>query len=146
MIVVGSFCTPELASLMLPRFAALGVRYLGHVTDAEFEQYATACDAVINLRYPSAGETSAVTVRTMGLGAVVALTESAENSPFPEDACLRIPPDESEEPLLLEYLLALAGNARLGRAIGAKARSYIEQEHDPENCVRALLEALRSVT
>ena len=40
---------------------------------------------------PAAGETSGISIRLMGLGKPVLVTEGAENARFPEDACIRIP-------------------------------------------------------
>ncbi len=112
-----------------------GVRCVGHVSDELFDQYGAACDVVVNLRWPSAGETSGVSIRMMGLGRPVIMTDLPENSAYPDDACLRVPPGEMEEPLLLEYLLELASNPALGKAIGQKAKEHIAREHNLDRCV-----------
>ena len=142
-LLVGKFTSPELASLMEHRLAAPGIRTTGHVSDQEFEQYAVSCDVVVNLRFPSAGETSAVAVRAMGLGVPVVLSEIAENAAYPADTCLQVPNGEMEDALLLEYLLALARRPELGRAIGENARNFICREHDPERCTDLYMEVLR---
>jgi glycosyltransferase involved in cell wall biosynthesis len=142
MVLVGEFNTPEQESFLGGRLRSLKVRRPGHVSDAEFEMWGVACDVVVNLRYPSAGEMSGVAVRMMGLGVPVILTDNAENAAFPDDACLKLPHDEREEALLIEYLLALAGNPELGQAIGENARDYIRREHDLDRIVDAYLEAL----
>ena len=121
---------------------ASNVRRTGRVSDADFEKWGIACDVVVNLRFPSAGESSSVSVRMMGLGVPVAMTENAENEDFPSDACLKIPHGEIEEALLLEYLLALEGKPDLGRAIAANAREYVKSAHDPDRVVDLYLEVL----
>lgn len=121
-----------------------GIRCVGHVSDDEFDQCGAACDVVVNLRWPSAGETSGVSIRMMGLGRPVIMTDLAENSAFPDDACLRVPAGEMEEPLLLEYLLELARNPALGQAIGRNAREHISQEHALDRCVEMYESVLRS--
>ncbi len=131
-VAVGEFSGLEMA----------GARQIGYVSESDFELWGAACDAIVNLRYPSAGESSSVSVRMMGLGAVVAVTENVENSDYPDDACLKIPHNEVEEALLLEYLLAIAARPELGRAIGANARAYINDAHDPDRIVDLYLEAL----
>jgi len=112
-----------------------GIRCAGHVSDEMFDRYGSACDVVVNLRWPSAGETSGVSIRMMGLGRPVVMTDLPENSAFPEDACLRVPPGEMEEPLLVEYLLELARNPTLGQTIGRKASEHIAREHNVDRCV-----------
>ena len=142
MVLVGEFTMPAQQNSLAARMHALRVRRPGYVSDAEFEMWGMACDVVINPRYPTAGETSGVAVRMMGLGVPVILTDNAENAAYPDDACLKLPHDEREEALLIEYLLALAGNPALGEAIGANARDYIRREHELDRVVDAYLEAL----
>jgi glycosyltransferase involved in cell wall biosynthesis len=120
-----------------------GIRCVGHVSDELFDQYGASCDVVVNLRWPSAGETSGVSIRMMGLGRPVIMTDLAENSAFPADACLRVPPGELEEPLLLEYLLELERQPALGAAIGRNAAAHIAREHSLERCLEMYDAALR---
>jgi len=140
----GGFTNIEQERFLAPRLAELGIRRVGRMSDQEFEKWGVACDVVVNLRFPSAGESSGVSVRMMGLGVVVAMTESAENADFPDDACLKIPHGEIEEALLLEYLQALEGKPELGRAIGANARAYVQGAHDPDRVVDSYLEVLEA--
>lgn len=141
--MVGAFAAPEQDSFWAPRLTALPAWLPGFVTDVEFEAWIVACDVVVNLRHPSAGETSGVAVRSMGLGVPVAITDILENSAFPNDACMKIPSGEMCEPLLLEYLLALAGNPSLGKEMGENARAYIRREHDPDRVADLYMEALQ---
>lgn len=140
--IVGEFTTAEQESLLDARLDALAARRPGRVPDEEFELWGIAANVVVNLRYPSAGEMSGVAVRMMGMGVPVILTDSAENAFFPDDACLKVPPDEREEALLIEYLLALEANPELGAAIGDNARGHVRREHDLERIVDAYLEVL----
>ena len=121
-----------------------GIRCAGPVSDELFDQYGAACDVVVNLRWPSAGESSGVSICMMGLGRPVIMTDLPENSGYPEDSCLRVPPGEMEEPLLLEYLLELAQKPALGQAIGSRAREHIAQEHHVERCIEMYAALLQS--
>ena len=143
MVLVGEFNTTEQETFLSGRLTANRVRRPGHVSDEEFEWWGVASDVVVNLRYPSAGETSGVSVRMMGLGVPVIMTDNAENTAYPDDACLKLPHDEREPVLLIEYLLALAGNPDLGAAIGENAREYIAREHDIERIVDAYLNLIK---
>ncbi len=140
--MVGTFTTPEQESFLAGRLRAMGGFTPGHVSDAEFEQWGMACDVIVNLRHPSAGEMSGVAVRMMGLGIPVILTDSPENADFPDDACLKVPHDEREAALLVEFLLALARSPELGQVIGMNARDYIRREHHIERVVDSYLAVL----
>jgi hypothetical protein len=80
----------------------------------------------------------------MGQGVPVLMSDIPENAPFPDDACLKVPYGEIEEPLVLEYLLELARHPELGAAIGANARHYIRQVHDPDSCTQLYADILES--
>ena len=141
-VLVGEFTTPEQEHFLSPRLRALGVRRPGHVSDAEMMRWGAACDVVVNLRHPSAGESSGILLQSMRLGLPVIVTDSAEVADYPDDACIKIAHGEMEEAMLLEFLVALEKNPELGAAIGAKAREYVAREHDPEHAIDLYLEAL----
>ncbi len=138
-LLAGEFTSREQESFLAPQLSELGVRRTGYVSDADFDRYAAACDVVINLRHPSAGETSGVGVGLMGLGVPLVLSDIPENALYPSDSCIRVPPGEMEEEMLLEYLLALEANPALGKAIGANARRYIRAQHSLARYVDAML-------
>jgi len=65
---------------------------LGHLPEREFWRVASATDVCINLRNPSAAETSAIAIRCMGLGKPVIVSSGEETAGFPANACLRVDP------------------------------------------------------
>jgi glycosyltransferase involved in cell wall biosynthesis len=80
-------------------------RALGYVADKEFDEYLSAVDKVVNLRYPSAGETSGALIRVFAAGKPVAVSDYAQFAELPEAIATPIPfgPDEVE--LLSRFLL-----------------------------------------
>src|ERR1039457_4260000 len=67
------------------------VRVLGFVPIEEFVGYLGACDIVLNLRYPTVGESSGTLLRSMGLGKAVMVSEVGSFQEFPDDVCLKVP-------------------------------------------------------
>ena len=57
-----------------------GVIRLGYLPEREFWRAASATDACVNLRWPSAGETSAIAIGFMGIGKPVILSSGEETS------------------------------------------------------------------
>ena len=106
-----------------------GVVRLGHTAEKDFFNLCEAVDVGINLRYPSAGETSGITIRLLGMGKPVVVSEGPENSTFPDSACLKLPVDASEEALLTEYMIYLAANPSKRHAMGRMATSHIAEFH-----------------
>lgn len=132
LLVAGDIASSDLARAAEPLFRDdPNVLRIGHLDDREFWLAASAVDACINLRYPMAGETSAIAIRMMGLGKPVLVSSGEETSRFPESACIRIDPGQSEEDMLVEYLVWLARSPADARAIGWRAREYIREHHGP---------------
>jgi glycosyltransferase involved in cell wall biosynthesis len=104
----------------------------GHVDIATFNDYLAAADVCLNLRYPSAGETSAALLRIMGAGQAVIVSNTAAFAELPPAAAVHIDVEGDEEALLLEYLLALADRPALRAALGRNARRYIARYHTLE--------------
>jgi hypothetical protein len=89
-------------------------------------------DACINLRYPAAGESSGITVRMMGIGKPVLLTDGLESAPFPEDACVRIAAGPAERESLRQHMVLLLSMAEVARAIGQRGAGHIAAHHRVE--------------
>lgn len=138
LVVAGRFVSTDYEMAMAPLLAHPGVRRLGFGSEEEFWQRARAVDAVINLKWPTAGESSGIAVRLMGLGKTVVLSAAPENAEFPESTCLRVDPGAAEEEMLAEILAWLARRPDAARAIGAAARAYILREHHVDRVARSI--------
>ncbi|MCL5959098.1 MAG: hypothetical protein M1358_07210, partial [Chloroflexi bacterium] len=106
------------------------VRLLGFVPAESYRDYVAAADICLNLRHPTAGETSASLLRMMGAGKPVLVSRTGSFTELPDDCCGKIDIDESEEDLLLEYLLFLAENPEAREQMGRNAREYVAREHN----------------
>jgi uncharacterized protein YbaR (Trm112 family) len=105
------------------------VRMLGYVPDAIARTVAAASDACVNLRYPTAGETSASLLRLLGAGRPVIITDDGPNAEYPDEVALKVPVDRVEEETLAELLNALHADPELARARGNVARQYVAEQH-----------------
>jgi glycosyltransferase involved in cell wall biosynthesis len=104
------------------------VRVLGFVPIEEFVGYLGACDIVLNLRYPTVGESSGTLLRSMGLGKAVMVSEVGSFQEFPDDVCLKVPVGPGEEDLIFEYLNLLVSRPDVAQALGARAKDYVARE------------------
>jgi glycosyltransferase involved in cell wall biosynthesis/SAM-dependent methyltransferase len=107
---------------------APAVRVLGRLPIEEFTGYMSACDIVLNLRYPTVGETSGTLLRSLGLGCAVLVSDVGAFCEIPDDICLRVPVGPGEEDLLFEYLGLLVSRPDLARAMGARAKQWARRE------------------
>jgi glycosyltransferase involved in cell wall biosynthesis len=142
LLIAGAFVSRDLECALAPLLGRPGIVYRPHLPEREFWLAAGAVDACINLRYPSAGETSAIAIRLMGIGKPVLVTESEECARFPADACLRIASGLEERDSLWSNLVLLTSIPRVGRAIGQRGAGYIHAHHTLEQVARQYWDTL----
>src|SRR5262249_16699664 len=97
LLIAGSFASSDLERAMTPLLGDPRILRTGYLENRVFWRYAAATDLCINLRFPTAGETSGIAVRMMGIGKPVAFTAGDEIARIPENACLRVDLGSAEE-------------------------------------------------
>jgi glycosyltransferase involved in cell wall biosynthesis/SAM-dependent methyltransferase len=123
---------PDLPVAQLTRTLGLeaNVRILGFTPLEQFTGYLAACDIVLNLRYPTVGETSGSMLRALGLGRPALVSEIGAFAEYPDDVCLKVPAGRGEEDVLFEYLNVLVSRPDAGRALGERARAFVERHNN----------------
>jgi glycosyltransferase involved in cell wall biosynthesis/SAM-dependent methyltransferase len=104
------------------------VRVLGFAPIEDFVGYLGACDIVLNLRFPTVGESSGTLLRSLGLGKAVMVSEVGSFAEFPDDVCLKVPVGPGEEDLIFEYLNLLVSRPDIARQLGERAKDYVARE------------------
>jgi glycosyltransferase involved in cell wall biosynthesis len=136
LLVAGDFASRDLALALEGDLQTPGVIRVGYLSADEFRKYAAATDVCLNLRWPSAGETSGIAVRFMGIGKCVVITEGEETNGFPEGSSIRVASGPAEEEMLTAFLFWLADNPGRAREIGARSAAHIAEFH-AVSCVAA---------
>jgi glycosyltransferase involved in cell wall biosynthesis len=129
LLVAGEFASSDLERAMTHRLAGAGVRRVGYTPELTFNSYARAVDACVNLRYPTAGETSGIAIRLMGAGKPVLFTAGEETADIPANAAVRVDAGPGELDMLTEYMLWMARFPRVAEAMGSIARRHVEEKH-----------------
>ena len=106
------------------------VQLTGRVEEKSFWLYAAAADICLNLRYPTAGETSATLLRLLAAGRAVMVTDQVQALDFPDDALARASLDGDEDGLFCD-VMDLLRNPDRRRRLETAAREYIAAEHNP---------------
>jgi glycosyltransferase involved in cell wall biosynthesis len=129
-LVQGAFASSDLERAMTPLLENNPrILRIGHLAESDFWRWASAADVCINLRYPTAAETSGIAIRMMGSGKPVIFSAGEETLRYPENACLRVDPGPGEESMLADYLRWLAADRGAGEEIGRRAAAHIAREH-----------------
>lgn len=136
LLFIGELHTAEVTSLIRDLGIGGNVRVTGylnkHSTGKDFMDYLRISDVCINLRYPSAGETSGAVTKIMGLGKPQIISALNQFKEIPDECCWKLDLDEHEEDLLVAYLLELAGNGALKDRMGENSRRYALENHGLE--------------
>jgi glycosyltransferase involved in cell wall biosynthesis len=126
--------TPELRA---------GVGVTGRLGLDRFLLHMQASDVAVNLRHPTAGETSGTVIRLLGLGKPLIVSDAGAFAEIPDDCCAKVAVDDAEEELLLAYLRRLAADEPLRRRLGENARRYAAAHHSIAGSARGYAEFLR---
>jgi glycosyltransferase involved in cell wall biosynthesis len=124
--------------------AGLGdhVTITGYVARDAFATALAAADVCINLRHPTAGETSASLLRLLGAGKPTLVTATGSFTELPAAAAAHVDLDESELELVCAYCRVLADQPALARAMAAAARRYVAEAHTLPGAARAMMQFL----
>ena len=136
LLVSGEFVSRTFEKAIAPLLGHPCVIRTPYLPEPELWRYAAATDLCINLRYPSAAETSGIGVRLMGIGKPVVFTASEALARIPANACLQLEVGPDEEQMLAGYITWLAGNREAGLEIGRRAAAHVAQCHTPEKVAR----------
>ena len=130
LLVQGAFASSDLERAISPLLKNHPrILRQGHLSEPDFWRYAAATDVCLNLRFPTAGETSGIAIRMMGIGKTVVFNTGDETSRFPDGSCLRVDHGPAEEAMLADYLRWLASSPEAAREIGRRAAAHISRDH-----------------
>jgi glycosyltransferase involved in cell wall biosynthesis len=117
-----------------------GITFTGYVEDAEFAAYFAAVDRLVNLRYPSAGETSGTLIRAFEAGKPVAVSDYAQFAEFPDDCVVKIPFGDGEVAALSDFFVRALPDPAEAQA------AWLRENASMELTVRGYLAALEDVS
>ncbi len=145
MLVLAGEVSPhfDFARLLTPELRP-GVTVTGRLELPDFLRWMAAADIAVNLRFPTAGETSGTLIRLLGMGKPVVVSRAGAFAEIPDGACAKVDVDDSEEDLLFAYLLRLTEDAPLRREMGESASAYVAAHHTLAGSARGYADFLRA--
>ena len=118
------------------------VTITGYVSRQDFIKYLKATDICLNLRYPTAGETSATLIKALSMGLPVITTNYAQYKEYPDNCCWKADLGDLEVELLAEYLFVLATREDVRRKMSINAIKYSRENNNIERTVWQYLKAI----
>ena len=144
-LLVGDFVSHDYEAAISAEINELPVTRLAYVSEGEFWGLVAITDIGVNLRYPSAGETSAIALKLMAAGKPVVVTAGEEVSGFPAGSILEVDPGEAEIEMLAHCLHALATADEMREIVGQSAAAYVVDRHNVETVTAQYLDVIRRV-
>jgi glycosyltransferase involved in cell wall biosynthesis len=111
-----------------------GVISTGYADLARFYLYLKAFDVVVNLRYPTAGESSGTFARALAEGRATIVNNYGSFAEVPRDVALKVEIDGDQAVELGEHLLRLGRDPGLRAKLEANAGDYARGVLDPRRC------------
>ena len=146
LLVQGAFASTDLERAVGRRLESdPRVLRRGFLAAEDFWKWAAATDVCVNLRFPTAAETSVIAVNMMGAGKAVVFSMGEEIARIPEDACLRVERGMAEEETLVDYLCWLSADREAAIEIGRRAAAYTRREHALDKVAEQYWRVLESV-
>jgi len=137
LLIAGEFVSPDLERAAEPLLAKPGIVRIPYLSERDFWLHAAAIDVCLNLRYPTAAETSGIGVRLMGIGKPVLFTAGDELRSIPDSACVRVDGGPGEVAMISRMMSWLAHYPVDAREIGRRAANQIATHHDASHCAEA---------
>ena len=109
----------------------------------QFHNYIEMSDLIVTLRYPSAGESSAVLLRALGQGKANVVFDYESFSGFPDNVVYKIPLDTYNTGYLERAIIKFANNKRFKRKYEIEAKKHIANNHNIKDVAQKLISFLR---
>jgi len=114
----------------------------GYVSDADYDQSMALCDLIINLRYPSMGETSAVQIQAMSAEKPSIVSNYGWFSELADDTVHKITADEQEIEELQQAITRMMCDEPYRLSIAQAAKRYVKKHHSPVQVARQWMDII----
>lgn len=110
--------TPEVAAI---------TRITGYLSENSLDDHVAAADLMINLRFPSVGESSGSLARALASGVCVLVTETGGYAEYPSDTVLKISPLDTAE-TLTALIKTVCNDRALRQKLGSNAKAFADNK------------------
>lgn len=114
----------------------------GYINDVDYDQAMALCDIIINLRYPSMGETSAVQIQAMSAKKPTIVSNHAWFSELPDNSVHKIGVGEAEVEGLKHAISTLLNDRDYRRQLGQAAQDHVREAHSPSRVAQQWLDII----
>lgn len=108
----------------------------GYLEREEYLAGVELSDIILNLRFPTMGESSGTLCETMKAGKPSIVTAINQYLEFPDDVCWKVPLGRMEVPTLTAMLTYLLEHEEVRETMAKNAKAYADRILNSENIAR----------
>ncbi len=113
------------------------IKKTGFIPKDDYEKIVACSDIIVNLRYPSMGETSATVIQAMTAGKPCVVSDAAWFSELPDNSVIKISIDYiKENDNLVQSLMVLISDEKKRKEFGKNAQEYALMNHAPRDIAK----------
>jgi glycosyltransferase involved in cell wall biosynthesis len=114
----------------------------GYLDKDEYEAGFLLTDIVINLRYPTAGESSGTLCEAMKYRKPIIVSDVNQYREFPDEVCWKVLPDNNEVNTLVSYISYLIDNKDVRNTLAENAGVYADNVLSPDRIAKLYYDVL----
>ncbi|NDV91692.1 glycosyltransferase [Alteromonas sp. 345S023] len=118
----------------------------GFLDEDAFFKYMLSSDFIVNLRYPTGGESSGTLTRAMGMGLCCVVVNIGPFAELPEHCAVKLDWNDDFDSNLLSQLSRLISDQQYRATIGMNAKKWVEKTHSIATTTKAYLEEAGKLT
>ena len=103
----------------------------GYLKGEEYDAGFILSDIVVNLRYPSMGESSGTLCEAMKYQKPIIVSDINQYTEYPDEVCWKVKPDHTEVNLLVDYISYLIDHREVRLALAENAGKYADKILSP---------------
>ena len=117
----------------------------GYLEKEDYLVGLTFSDIIINLRYPSMGESSGTLCEAFKYGKPVIVSDINQYKEYPDEICWKLPVNDNEIEILTTMLVYLIEHPKIRKVLGANACRYADEVLNPEKIAQQYRDVLVNV-
>lgn len=112
------------------------IKISGYLDRAEYEEALKLTDIIVNLRYPSMGESSATLCEAFKAQKAVIVSAVNQYKEFSDDVCWKVPVGGSEQTMLVSMIKTLIDCPEIKESLAKNAKKYADEKLNVENIAK----------
>lgn len=118
------------------------IKITGYLDPAEYGEALKLTDIVVNLRYPSMGESSATLCEALKAQKAVIVSSVNQYREFPDDVCWKLPVGNAEQTILTSMLKTLIDRPEIRGRLAYNAKQYADNKLNVESIAKLYRDVL----